>query len=143
MMCPVGPLVEEVERRNRLRLLQPFLEARVTEGSHDAAVHNAVGKIYITLNRDPQTWLKSNQFYDSKAIGKFCEKLDPFLAYLAYRRAGGACDEELIDVTTKNGLFKDQARYLVERQDLPLWTRVLGDENPHRRELIDQVRERE
>ena len=61
MMCPVGPLVEEVERRNRLRMLQPFLEARVTEGSQDPAVHNAVGKIYITLNKDPQTWLKSNQ----------------------------------------------------------------------------------
>ena len=139
MLCPVAPLVEEVEKRNRLRLLQPFLEARVSEGSQDPAVHNSVGKIYITLNRDPQAWLRSNQFYDSAAIGKFCEKLDPFLAYLAYRRAGGACDTELIAVTAKNGLFKDQARYLVERQDLGLWATVLGDDNPHRRELIDQV----
>jgi len=138
-LCPVQPLVEEVEKRNRLRLLQPFLEARISEGTTDAAVHNSIGKIYITLNKDPQTWLKTNTFYDPKVVGKFCEKLDPFLAFLAYRRANGACDEDLIEVTSKNGLFKDQARYLVERQDLGLWERVLKDENPHRRELIDQV----
>lgn len=138
-LCPVQPLVEEVEKRNRLRLLQPFLEARVSEGSTDAAVHNAIGKIYITLNRDPQGWLRSNTFYEPRVVGRFCEKLDPFLAFLAYRRAGGACDEELIEVTSKNGLFKDLARYLVERQDLGLWERVLQGDNPHRRELIDQV----
>merc|ERR1711871_189311 len=32
-MCPVDPLVEECERRNRLRLLQPWLEARIAEGN--------------------------------------------------------------------------------------------------------------
>lgn len=140
MLCPVQPLVEECEKRNRLRLLQPFLEARVSEGTQDVAVHNAVGKIYITLNKDPQGWLKTNTYYDSRVIGKYCEKLDPFLAYLAYKRANGACDAELIEVTSNNGLFKDQARYLVERQDLALWDRVLQDDNPHRRDLIDQVR---
>jgi clathrin heavy chain len=138
-LCPVQPLVEEVEKRNRLRLLQPFLETRVAEGTQDASVHNSIGKIYITLNKDPQTWLKTNTFYDSKVVGKFCEKLDPFLAYLAYKRANGACDAELIEVTSKNGLFKDLARYLVERQDLALWETVLNEANPHRRDLIDQV----
>ena len=138
-LCPVQPLVEEVEKRNRLRLLQPFLEARVAEGTSDPAVHNAVGKIYITLNKDPQGWLRTNTFYDSRVVGRFCEKLDPFLAYLAYRRANGACDEELIAVTSKNGLFKDLARYLVERQDLALWERVLTTDFAPRRELIDQV----
>jgi clathrin heavy chain len=139
MLCPVEPLVEEVERRNRLRLLQPWLEQRVRDGNTDAPTHNALGKIYVTLNKEPQAWLKSNSYYDSRVVGKFCEKLDPFLAYLAYRRANGACDEELIDVTARNGLWKDQARYLVERQDLGLWERVLVDENPHRRDLIEQV----
>jgi clathrin heavy chain len=143
-MCPVQPLVEEVEKRNRLRLLQPFLEARVSEGTQDTAVHNAVGKIYITLNRDPQAWLRTNQFYDPKVVGKYCEKLDPFLAYLAYKRANPAtpetnCDDELVEVTSKNGLFKDQARWLVERQDLALWEKVLQETNPNRRSLIDQV----
>jgi hypothetical protein len=50
-------------------------------------------------------------------------------------------------VTQENGLFKDLARYLVERQDLALWTRVLKPEGfdesapeaPSRRYLLDQV----
>lgn len=118
--CPVDELVEQVETRNRLRLLQPWLETRVSQGNTETATHNAVGKIYVTLNREPQQFLINNQFYDSKVVGKFCEKMDPALAFLAYRRAGGACDEALIRVTIDNGLFKDLARYLVERQDLDL-----------------------
>ena len=59
----------------------------------------------------------------------------------------GDCDEALIKVTQENGLFKDLARYLVERQDLALWTRVLKPEGfdetapeaPSRRYLLDQV----
>lgn len=59
----------------------------------------------------------------------------------------GECDEALIKVTQENGLFKDLARYLVERQDLALWTRVLKPEGfdesapeaPSRRYLLDQV----
>lgn len=39
----------------------------------------------------------------------------------------------------RNTLFKDLARYLVERQDAALWKRVLSPENPHRRDIIDQV----
>ena len=48
-----------------------------------------------------------------------------FPAFIAYKRAGGACDQDLIRVTTAHGLFKDQARYLVEKQDLELWATVL------------------
>jgi hypothetical protein len=57
-------------------------------------------------------------------LGKFCEKLDPSLAYLAYRRAGGECDDDLIRVTNENGLFKDQARYLIEKRDGEIWAKV-------------------
>jgi hypothetical protein len=56
--CPVDPLVEQVESRNRLRLLQPWLEQRIAEGNTEAATHNAIGKIYITINKEPQTFLK-------------------------------------------------------------------------------------
>ncbi len=56
--CPVDPLVEQVETRNRLRMLQPWLEQRITEGNTEAATHNAIGKIYITINKEPQTFLK-------------------------------------------------------------------------------------
>lgn len=47
------------------------------------------------------------------------------MAFLAYKKAGGACDDDLLRVTGENGLFKDQARYLVEKQDMDLWAKVL------------------
>ena len=137
--CPVETMVEQVEKRNRLRLLHPWLEAKIAEGNTDAATHNAMGKIIITLNKDPQQFLMHNHCYDPRVLGEFAAKLDPFLAFLAYKRAAGQCDEELLDVTTTNGLFKDQARYLVEKQDAALWERVLADDNPHRQELVEQV----
>ena len=56
-----------------------------------------------------------------------------------YKRAWGECDDQLIEVTNKHGLFKEQARYLVERQDLDLWAKVVSDENEFRSQLIDQV----
>jgi len=144
LACPVEELVEQVERRNRLRLLQPWLEARIATGNTETATHNAIGKIYITLNRDPQAFLRNNQFYDPAVLGRYCEKLDPSLAFIAYKRANGACDDDLIRVTSANGLFKDQARYLVEKQDMELWAKVLqpaegGGDTAHRRALIDQV----
>jgi clathrin heavy chain len=146
-MCPAPEVVEQVERRNRLRLLQPWLEARVAQGNTETAVHNAIGKIYITLNRDPLQFLQNNQFYDPRVLGSFCEKLDPHLAFVAYKHARGDCDDDLVRVTTENGLFKDLARYLVERQDLELWKRVLRPEGvdpndpepPSKRYLLDQV----
>ena len=137
--CPVDDLVAAVEQRNRLRLLQPFLEARIAEGNTEPATHNAIGKLYIRLNKEPQQFLQHNQFYDSKVVGAYCEKLDPFLAFLAYKRAWGSCDEELINVTNVNGLFKDQARYMVERMDPALWATVLNKENEFRRQLVDEV----
>ena len=139
--CPVDELVEQVERRNRLRLLQPWLEARVATGNTEASTHNAIGKIYITLNREPVQFLSNNQFYEPAVLGKYCEKLDPSLAFLAYKKAGGSCDEDLLRVTTENGLFKDQARYLVEKQDLELWATILNadDETGSKRSLIDSI----
>lgn len=70
------------------------------------------------------------------------ESRDPHLSFIAYKRAWGSCDEQLIAVCHKNGFFKDEARYLVERQDLDLWARVLVEDEanlPYRRQLIDQV----
>lgn len=39
---------------------------------------------------------RENQYYDSRIVGKYCEKRDPHLACVAYER--GLCDEELIRV---------------------------------------------
>ena len=136
-LLPVGPLVEEVGKRNRLKMLTPFLEHLVSEGSVDANVHNALGMILIDSNSNPEHFLATNEHYDSKVVGKYCEKRDPNLACVAYKR--GKCDIELVEVTNKNSLFKMQSRYVVERMDVDLWAHVLADDNPHRRNLIDQV----
>jgi clathrin heavy chain len=57
----------------------------------------------------------------------------------------------LIDCTNRSGLFKEQAKYLVERKfffyffiflfyrDLGLWEKVLSNDNPNRKFLIEQV----
>mmetsp|Transcript_25743 Transcript_25743/g.76674 ORF Transcript_25743/g.76674 Transcript_25743/m.76674 type:complete len:1721 (-) Transcript_25743:262-5424(-) len=137
--CPIEPLVAEVEKRNRLRVLLPWLEARVAEGNQDPYLHNGIAKIYIDTNKDPETFLKNNAFYDSAVVGKYCEDRDPHLAYTAYKRAWGTCDQQLVDVTNRNGLFRLQARYLVERQSPELWEIVLNPENEFRRQVIDQV----
>jgi len=137
--CPVSPLVEEVEKRNRLRLLASWLEARVTEGNVEPDLHNALAKIFIDTNKDPEAFLINNQYYDSKVVGKYCEERDPHLAFTAYKRAWGSCDAELVDVTNKNNLFRLQARYLVERQSQELWALVLTKDNEYRRQVIDQV----
>lgn len=75
--------------------------------------------------------------YDPLIVGKYCEKRDPYLAFIAY--AKGFCDDELITITNDNAMFKHQARYLVKRRRLELWQQVLVADNLHRRQLIDQV----
>lgn len=144
--CPVDELVEVAETRNRLRLLQGWLEARVATGSTEPGTHNALGKIYITLNKDPKSFLLNNMFYDPKVLGPFCESLDPQLAFIAYKKGAGECDDALIKVSHAHGLYRDLAKYLVERQDLELWAKVLNkeegkehEEDPQRRQVIDQV----
>ena len=42
-------------------------------------------------------------------------------------------------MTNKNGLFRLQARYLVERQNVELWAVVVDAGSEHRRNVIDQV----
>ena len=71
-------------------------------------------------------------------MGKYCEKRDPNLACVAYKR--GQCDEALLDCTNRHSLFKVQARYVVERMDGDLWAVALQEDNPYRRALIDQAR---
>ncbi|CAG8774729.1 12958_t:CDS:2, partial [Acaulospora morrowiae] len=126
-----------VEKRNRLKLLLPWLEQRVNEGNQDTAIYNALAKIYIDSNNNPEAFLRENTFYDSLVIGKYCEKRDPHLAYIAYQR--GQCDYELVKITNENSMFKHQARYLVKRRDPQLWAHVLDANNIYRRQMIDQV----
>ncbi|XP_061364496.1 clathrin heavy chain 1-like, partial [Gastrolobium bilobum] len=86
-----APLVNPL---NRLRLLTVFGTSR-KQGSQDVHVHNALGKIIIDSNNNPEHFLTTNPYYDSRVVGKYCEKCDPTLAVVAYRR--GQCDDELIN----------------------------------------------
>lgn len=133
----IDELVAEVEKRNRLKLLLPWLETRIHEGSIEPATHNALAKIYIDSNNNPERFLRENQYYDSKVVGKYCEKRDPHLACVTYER--GQCDMELINVCNENSLFKSEARYLVRRREPDLWASVLTEDNEYRSQLIDQV----
>ena len=133
---PIDDLVSEVESRNRLKLLLPFLEANLASGNQQQAVYNALAKIYIDTNNNPEKFLKENDMYDTLVVGKYCEKRDPNLAYIAYQK--GQDDVELINITNENAMYKAQARYLLERADPDIWAFVLKD-NMHRRSLVDQV----
>lgn len=134
---PIDELVAEVENHNRLKILLPFLETTLAAGNQQQAVYNALAKIYIDSNHDPEKFLKENDLYDTLTVGKYCEKRDPNLAYIAYRK--GQNDIELINITNENSMYRAQARYLLERADLEIWAFVLNDNNTHRRALIDQV----
>lgn len=132
-------VINEFVQKNRLPLLENWLEHRVQEGVQLVDVHNALARIKIDTNQEPAEFLANNQFYDSKVVGLFCEERDPHLAVTAYRRSWGKCDEELIRVTNNNALFRIQAKYLVERQSEELWRQVLDMKNPHRQQIIEQV----
>ena len=134
---PVNDLVSEVESRNRLKLLLPFLEATLARGNQQQAVYNALAKIYIDSNNNPEKFLKENDMYDTLTVGKYCEKRDPNLAFIAYRK--GQNDLELINITNENSMHKAQSRYLLERADPEIWSFVLNGNNIHRRSLVDQV----
>lgn len=134
---PIDELVSEVESRNRLKLLLPFLEQTLAAGNQQQAVYNALAKIYIDSNNNPEKFLKENDQYDTLVVGKYCEKRDPNLAYIAYSK--GQNDLELINVTNENSMFKAQARYLLDRADGEVWDYVLSPNNMHRRSLVDQV----
>ncbi|KAF2013645.1 clathrin heavy chain [Aaosphaeria arxii CBS 175.79] len=134
---PIDELVSEVESRNRLKMLLPFLEQTLQAGNQEQAVYNALAKIYIDSNNQPENFLKNNDLYDTLVVGKYCEKRDPNLAYIAYRK--GQNDLELINITNENSMFKAQARYLLERADSEVWEYVLSPNNMYRRSLVDQV----
>ncbi len=134
---PIGELCNEVEKRNRLKILLPFLEASLQSGVTDNAIYDTLAKIYIDSNNNPEKFLKENDQYNTLEVGKYCEKRDPYLAYIAYDK--GQNDAELVKITNENAMYKYQARYVLKRSDPELWNTVLSDENTNRQQLIDQV----
>lgn len=57
---PIDELVHGVEQRNRLKLILPWLESRVQPGSQDPGLYNAMAKVYIDSNNNPEAFLKEN-----------------------------------------------------------------------------------
>jgi len=134
---PVGELSDEVEKRGKIKLLLPFLESKVADGSTEVEVHSSIAKCYIETNNTPEHFLTTNVYYDSRVVGKFCERRFPHFAVVAYAR--GKCDEELLEVTNANQLFKEQAKYLVDRASPELYALVLTPANPNMRKVVDQM----
>lgn len=62
-------LVAEVEKRNRLKLLLPWLESRIHEGSEEPATHNALAKIYIDANNNPERFLRYDILFSTSVQG--------------------------------------------------------------------------
>lgn len=133
----ITELTDEVEKRNRLKILMPFLEETLAQGNQDQAVYNSLAKIYIDSNNSPEKFLQENDQYDTVEVGRYCEKRDPYLAYIAYDK--GNNDDELIKITNDNDMYKYQAKYLLKRSDPELWNKVLDPENPHRQPLVDSI----
>jgi clathrin heavy chain len=136
----IAEVVEAAEQRNRLPIVLPLLEARIRaadSASESSDLHNALAKIYIDANRGAEEFLLQNRLYDPLLVGKYCEKRNPHLALIAYER--GQCDKELIGLTNENGMFKQQARYLLGRKDPALWSFVLEAGNTWRSQLVEQA----
>ena len=70
---PIDELVDEVEKRNRLKLILPFLEAKIQAGVQEPAIYNALAKINIDSNNNPEAFLKDNNV--SLSLSAFCDSL--------------------------------------------------------------------
>lgn len=137
--CRADSLVREFDQRNKLRLLESWLDKRIAEGNTQKEVHDALAKQVIDFDRNPEKFLSEDRFYDVKEIGRYAESREPQLAVIAYRRDMGTCDDEILDLTNKNSLYRIQAKYLVERQNKELWARVLDPHNGHKAAVVEQV----
>jgi clathrin heavy chain len=139
-MCPIDELVDEFDQRNKRKELQSWLQARANEGVTEPALHNSLAMNLIDHDsHEAENFLINNPHYDSKVVGKYAEDRNADLAFIAYKRAWGSCDDELIEISNRNYLYRLQAKYLVERKDEELWAKVLNQDNEHKQAVIDKV----
>ncbi|CAF1570073.1 unnamed protein product, partial [Didymodactylos carnosus] len=134
----VDELVEEVEKRNGMKLLQSWLETQVRDGSDDPDVHNTIAKIYIDSNSKPGKFPRDNLHYDNRVVGKYCEGRDPHLVCVPHERGG--CDIEFISVCNENSLFRSEVRYFARRRDPNLWEQLLCKDNQYREQISITVK---
>ncbi|GCA62156.1 clathrin, heavy chain [Kipferlia bialata] len=138
-LCDVPELVKVTQERHRLKLLKPMLERRRDEGATDEGTHTGILMVLAEEN-DPslEAMLESNKYYSHADVGRYCERRDPHLAFLAFR-TDPSCSEDMVRVANEHSLFKQLSRELVRRKDFGLWAQCLSEENENRSSLIDQV----
>jgi len=136
-LAPMEDLIRETMKREKLSLIQGILEQRASSGSTDPAINNGIVLLAYNLGRNPERILRENKYYDPLFVGDILSKRDSHLACISY--AKGNCDEKLIELTNQHQLYKEQARYLVKRQDPGLWSVVLNPENVHMKLVTDAV----
>lgn len=78
--CPIEPLVEEMTKRHKVKMIQKFLEDRADEGNQTPALHNALAMIYVETNNNAKDFLINNKYFEPKIVGNYCEDRDPQLA---------------------------------------------------------------
>jgi len=133
----VAALVAVFDEHDELQMLQPWLEAQMRAGDQYEALHNALVKIYIDTGQDAKPFLLTSCFYNPLVVGEYCEKQHPAYSVICYMR--GHCDARLIAVTTANGWYGDQAKYLIQRKNQGLWAEVLRSGNPPVMQLVSLV----
>lgn len=72
-------LVEECSKRNRTKLLLPWLEQRVHDNNIESDTHNALMMIYIDSNMNPEKNLRENQSVFFRACVVSVCPLSPFV----------------------------------------------------------------
>ncbi|PVU92092.1 hypothetical protein BB561_004043 [Smittium simulii] len=140
----ISELIDQVEKRGRLKMLRKLLEQHTSQGSTEHSIHNALAKIYIDSNIEPEHYLRTNTHYDGLVIGNYCENRDPGLAFIAYSssQTAGKADKELVHLATSSSMFKLLAKYVIKRKDPALWSLILNgesDDSSNRKLFIDQV----
>ncbi|PVV01950.1 hypothetical protein BB560_003614 [Smittium megazygosporum] len=140
----ISSLINEVEVRGRIKMLRKLLEQRAAQGSNEQSVYNALAKIYVDSNIEPEHFLKTNNLYDGLVVGKYCEKRDPSYAFLAFTspQTSGRANLELVKLATSNSMFRQLALYVIKRKNPQLWALVLNSADvdaTNRKLFIDQV----
>ena len=64
--------------------------------------------IYIKTNNNAKDFLMNNKYYVPKVVGQQCEDRDLQLALFVYKKSAGKCNEELINLTNKNAMYRAQ-----------------------------------
>ena len=131
-IAPVTEICNILEKADRLYLMKLMLEARAKAGLVDPETSTALIKTRISCNEtDNLTKILQEAEYDHYEVGTYCAERDPRMAFVAFATADSTqqeqCDPLLLKLSAEHALYKQLARYLVQRQSVQLWGLVLGN----------------